>query len=121
MPHLPRATIRQIQRLENQKRYAIVFNKPLTEQELTQLTEVCKAAQIQVMILNNAQVIPLEQIAYAGAELAKPTREQLIQSFLSFGEFRGVSEQEAQALLDDEQIMGEIAARRAEAGQEAKP
>jgi len=72
--------IRQIQELKDGQRYAIVFNERLTGDELGQLRSVCEGARIQALILTNAKVIPLAQLAGVIGEAADQVVEQLAET-----------------------------------------
>jgi len=69
--------IRQIEELKAGQRYAVVFNERLSAADVTQLKAVCEKANIQVLILTNARVVPVNKLAAVIGEYADPVKVEL--------------------------------------------
>jgi hypothetical protein len=80
---LSRATIRQVQKLEANNNYAIVFNHPITQDQLTQLMDICKKANIHAICLVDAQIMPLEKAVLVLSQVQlQPAIESLVEESL---------------------------------------
>lgn len=70
-----RNAIRQLQKLEPNLDYAVVFERPLTRPEIDQLMEMCNKAKLRVFVLNGAKLVPVNKL---GLVLAGPEADQLV-------------------------------------------
>lgn len=70
-----RNAIRQLQKLEPGLDYAVVFEKPLTRDEMRELMEMCNRAKLRVFVLNGARIVPVRKL---GLVLTGPDADQLV-------------------------------------------